>query len=374
MINKICVYAICKNEMQWIDRWLDNMKEADYIVVLDTGSTDGSFEKLSNDPRATKVEQEIINPWRFDVARNESMKLCPEDANILVCTDFDELFDPGWGSILRANWKEDYDRCHYTYAWSHNALGEPQDVFKYDKIHNHNYYWKFPVHEVLCPYDTTKPEEILDAGTHIFLHHYQDTSKPRGNYFDLLQLSVAENPEESHVRMLLAREYFLKKDYDIAMQEYLNVLSYPDVERPERLLVKEESTARVADLYFLQDDYQNALIWYTKAIKLDPTHREPYFCMGDVYNAMQLYTLSEAIIKAGFENSVRHYDWTERKDFWLGKGNLLLAISQYNQKKYDSALENAKKALKHDPDNVLMLKIAVVALEKKVDKLTIKKV
>jgi len=374
MENKICVYAICKNEMQWIDRWLDSMKEADYIVVLDTGSTDGSFEKLLNDPRVTRVEQEIINPWRFDVARNESMKLCPEDANILVCTDFDELFEAGWGSILRANWKEGYDRCHYTYAWSHNALGEPQDVFKYDKIHNHNYYWKFPVHEVLCPYDTKKPEEILDAGTHIFLHHYQDTSKPRGSYFDLLQLSVAENPEESHVRMLLAREYFLKKEYDMAMQEYLNVLSYPDVERPERLLVKEESTARVADLYFLQDDYQNALIWYTKALKLDPTHREPYFCMGDVYNAMQLYTLSEAIIKAGFENSVRHYDWTERKDFWLGKGNLLLAISQYNQKKYDSALENAKIALKHDPDNVLMLKIAVVALEKKVDKLTIKKV
>lgn len=374
MENKICVYAICKNEMQWIDRWLDNMGEADYIVVLDTGSTDGSFEKLSNDPRVTRVEQEIISPWRFDVARNESMKLCPEDANILVCTDFDELFNPGWATILRANWKEDYDRCHYTYAWSHNSLGEPQDVFKYDKIHNHNYYWKFPVHEVLYPYDPQKPEEILDAGTHIFLHHYQDTSKPRGNYFDLLQLSVEENPEESHVRMLLAREYFLKKEYNMAMQEYLNVLAYPDVERPERLLVKEESTARVADLYFLQDDYQNALIWYTKALQLDPTHREPYFCMGDVYNAMQLYTLSEAVIKAGFENSVRHYDWTERKDFWLAKGNLLLAISQYNQKKYDSALENAKKALKHDPDNVLMLKIAVVALEKKVDKLTIKEV
>lgn len=374
MENKICVYAICKNEMQWIDRWLDNMGEADYIVVLDTGSTDGSFEKLLNDPRVTRVEQEIINPWRFDVARNESMKLCPEDANVLVCTDFDELFNPGWATILRANWKEDYDRCHYTYAWSHNSLGEPQDVFKYDKIHNHNYYWKFPVHEVLYPYDPKKPEEVLDAGTHIFLHHYQDTSKPRGNYFDLLQLSVEENPEESHVRMLLAREYFLKKEYDMAMQEYLNVLAYPDVERPERLLVKEESTARVADLYFLKDDYQNALIWYTKALQLDPTHREPYFCMGDVYNAMQLYTLSEAVLKAGFENSVRHYDWTERKDFWLAKGNLLLAISQYNQKKYDSALENAKKALKHDPDNVLMLKIAVVALEKKVEKLTIKEV
>jgi hypothetical protein len=29
------------------------------------------------------------------VARTKSMELIPEDANILVCTDFDEIFDEG---------------------------------------------------------------------------------------------------------------------------------------------------------------------------------------------------------------------------------------------------------------------------------------
>ena len=100
-MNKICVYAICKNEEKFVDRWLESMSEADYIVVLDTGSTDNTYNLLKNDSRVTKVEQKEINPWRFDVARNESMKLIPDDANILVCTDFDELFTPGWGNILR---------------------------------------------------------------------------------------------------------------------------------------------------------------------------------------------------------------------------------------------------------------------------------
>ena len=99
--KKICVYAICKNESEWINRWLDNMSEADYIVVLDTGSTDGSFELLKEDPRVTRVEQKVINPWRFDVARNESMKLIPDDAEICVCTDFDEIFEKGWWNVLR---------------------------------------------------------------------------------------------------------------------------------------------------------------------------------------------------------------------------------------------------------------------------------
>ena len=34
---KIVVYAICKNEEQFVDRWMDSMSEADEIVVLAAG-------------------------------------------------------------------------------------------------------------------------------------------------------------------------------------------------------------------------------------------------------------------------------------------------------------------------------------------------
>ena len=32
---KVIVYAICKNEAQFADRWMDSMSEADQVVVLD---------------------------------------------------------------------------------------------------------------------------------------------------------------------------------------------------------------------------------------------------------------------------------------------------------------------------------------------------
>ena len=32
---KVCVYAICKNEEQFADRWMDSMSEADHVVVPD---------------------------------------------------------------------------------------------------------------------------------------------------------------------------------------------------------------------------------------------------------------------------------------------------------------------------------------------------
>lgn len=43
---KVCVYAICKNESQFVERWMASMGEADAVVVLDTGSTDDTVERL----------------------------------------------------------------------------------------------------------------------------------------------------------------------------------------------------------------------------------------------------------------------------------------------------------------------------------------
>ena len=43
---KIIVYAICRNEEKFIERWYESMKEADEIYVLDTGSTDNTVKLL----------------------------------------------------------------------------------------------------------------------------------------------------------------------------------------------------------------------------------------------------------------------------------------------------------------------------------------
>ena len=86
---KVCVYAISKNEEQFIERWYNSVKEADEIYVLDTGSTDNTRKKLKK--LGAHVKKKIIKPWRFDVARNESLKMVPNDADICICTDLDDV-------------------------------------------------------------------------------------------------------------------------------------------------------------------------------------------------------------------------------------------------------------------------------------------
>ena len=86
---RICVYAICKNEEKFIKRWYDSVKEADDIYVLDTGSTYESINLLKK--LEIHVKNKKIIPWRFDVARNESLKMVPEDTDICVCLDLNEI-------------------------------------------------------------------------------------------------------------------------------------------------------------------------------------------------------------------------------------------------------------------------------------------
>ena len=128
---KIVVYAITKDEEKFVNRWYNSMKEADDIYVLDTGSTDNTVELLSK--LGVHVKTEIINPWRFDVARNKSLDLVPQDTDICVCTDIDEVFTSGWRKKLEEVFN-DSNRLRYNYIWSFDKYGNPAVNFYQEKI------------------------------------------------------------------------------------------------------------------------------------------------------------------------------------------------------------------------------------------------
>ena len=142
---KISVYAICKNEEKFVDRWYESMKEADEIYVLDTGSTDNTVKLLLENNVNVKIAK--IEPWRFDVARNESLKMVPNDTDICICVDLDEVFTPGWRSELEKIWKDDTNRLRYVYNWSLDENNKPLISFYGEKIHSRKgYRWIHPVH------------------------------------------------------------------------------------------------------------------------------------------------------------------------------------------------------------------------------------
>ena len=109
---KIIIYAICKSEAKFAARFMASCAEADGVYVLDTGSTDGTPELLR--ALGATVQVAKIEPWRFDAARNASLAMLPEDADVCICLDLDEVLCPGWREALEAAWAPGTTRARYT--------------------------------------------------------------------------------------------------------------------------------------------------------------------------------------------------------------------------------------------------------------------
>lgn len=91
-MNKICVYAIAKNESQFVDTWVKSVQSADHVIVLDTGSEDDTVSKLRR--LGVEVHETSYEQFRFDTARNDALDLVPDEYNIRVSIDLDEVFEP----------------------------------------------------------------------------------------------------------------------------------------------------------------------------------------------------------------------------------------------------------------------------------------
>ena len=280
---KIVVYAICKNEVQFADRWMDSMSEADQVVVLDTGSTDGAPEALRR--RGAEVTVETVSPWRFDTARNRSLELVPEDADICVCTDLDEVFHPGWRAALERAWTPGASQAAYRYTWSFTPDGGEGVVFWTEKIHSRRgWRWVHPVHEVLQWTGEGGPGPKL-AVEGIQLDHHPDPAKSRGQYLPLLELSVEEDPEDDRNVHYLGREYLYRGRWDDCIRTLQRHLAMPAAQWRDERAASMRYIARACEA---KDQPDAARDWLLRAAAEAPHLREPYVDL-----AMLLYRQEE---------------------------------------------------------------------------------
>ena len=263
---RIYVYAICKNEEKFVERWVNSMKEADGIFVLDTGSTDKTVKKLKS--LNVKVKTKKIDAWRFDVARNKSLDLVPIDADICVCTDLDEVFEKGWRKKLEEIWNDDITRIAYNYNWLLDD-NNPKVNFYIEKIHKRfDYKWIHPVHEVLQYIGDDLENKIYTD--EITLNHYPDNNKSRESYLPLLELSVKENPDDDRNVHYLGREYMYYGRWNECIDTLIKHLKLPtSTWRDERCA----SMRFIARSYKYLNRYDEARMWLDKAI---PYLRDPY--------------------------------------------------------------------------------------------------
>ena len=339
---KVCVYAISKNEEKFVDRWMDSVTEADEVYVLDTGSTDNTVNKLKK--RGAKVTKKIIKPWRFDVARNESLNLVPTNTDICVCIDLDEVIEPGWRKKLESIWQDNTTRLRYNYNWSFDEYGKPAVNFYIEKIHSrNNYIWTHPVHEVLS---YQGKEEKFITTDEITVNHYPDNNKPRSSYLPLLELSVKENPEDDRNMHYLGREYMYYGRWNDSIDTLIKHLNM------ENATWKDERCASmrfIARCYINLKRYDEARMWLDKAINEAPYLRDPLVEKAILEYQLQNWNLVIKYCNQALKIPKNTKSYINEPFSWNHTIYDLLSISYYYQENYNLAKEYVDKALEMSP-------------------------
>ena len=338
-LMKIAVYAISLQEAKHAKRFCEAAKDADLIFVADTGSTDGTQDILrAHDAEVVNIR---IHPWRFDDALNAALSMLPEDIDVCVSLDLDEVLQPGWRAEIERVWTPGTTRLRYGFDWGCGI------VFQYEKIHaRKGYRWACPVHEYPV---ADRIKEVLANTDMLMVVHKPDASKSRGQYLDLLRISTEENPTEPRNAFYYARELSWANRYQDAICEAKRYLDLPRANWPNE---RAYAMRVIAKCYMELRDWPNALQWARNACSEAPDTREPWCllaelcyhnyrwaeCFGAAMSALyivkreKLYTVDPAV-------------WGYQPHDWA-------SISAWNLGMKDVALEHAQKCVEIAPDDM----------------------
>lgn len=343
---KVCVYTICKNEEQFVDRWVDSMQEADMIIVCDTGSTDESVKKLK--ARGVIVYNIIVDPWRFDVARNISLDFVPSDFDICVCTDLDEVFEAGWRQKMENEWTPQTTRLRCMFTWSFNEDGSRGTTYWYDKIHSrHGYRWIRPIHES-PEYFGDEQESIVQAAD-VQLNHFPDKSKSRGGYLQLLELSKKENPQDNNTVFWLGREYMFYGQYDNCINTLKEHLLLPTATWEEQRCA---SMRYISKSFLYKGENCEAKKWLYRAIAEYPNVREPFVEMARLGYKLKNWPLVYLMVEEALKINERPASYLSEDFCWNETIYDLGTFAYYQLGLYEKSLEHAKIAVDINPNDI----------------------
>ena len=356
-MNKICVYAIAKNEEKFAEQWYNSVSKADLVIVLDTGSTDNTVQMLRS--LGAEVHEKQYEHFRFDIARNDCLDLVPEEYNIRVSIDLDEMFEKDdWADILRDKWDEENPRVIYSYVWAHNEGGAPGLQFVLNKIHgiDPNLRWEGAVHEHLMNMITHERtfDKFIDLRDEITVHHYADQEKDRMFYKDLILERIKDNPNDYQSLILAGNEFRVKGNSEDAIPYYKEVLNN----------FKDKcSENELAGVYYaLGQSYMNtnqaveAFKAYSMGIAVNKFYRDNYYGLGILLINNRMYKMAIGVLEEGLKTSLRQYFWMEDNYTWSFGLLDALACAYNGDGQTDKALSYAARALKYEPTNEGLLR------------------
>ena len=335
---KIAVYTIALNEESNVEQWYESAKDADYLLIADTGSTDSTVRIAKK--LGIKVANISIKPWRFDDARNAALALLPDDIDMCISLDMDEVLAPGWRKALE-ELDDDVTQVNYKYTWSWRdpaSRTQPQIVYITNKVHaRHGYRWKYLVHEM--PYPDRNELHKFGNSEDFEIHHYGDHLRDANRYDEMIEQTWEENKDDK-------RYWTYKFERQLSEDPKECQKTVFDYLRKFRNDLTNQEKARAYHALFLSDT-KKYFKMAKKAQRMMPEIRDYYVDMAIVqFNKGQLRRARKNA-KKSISITVRSLDTSYREYVWGYLMKNMLYVCNYNLK-----FKNRKQKLVFNPATI----------------------
>ena len=281
MENTLGIYMICKDEIQSIGNLLDVICPiVDEVVVLDTGSTDGTFDVLQEKTKSYTNMTLSAHEWNndFGEARNIAMnKLSTDFAMWLDCDDIlneDTVeFIKNFGKFAE---HVPADVYMMKYLLSRDINGNPEVIMGRERITrmNKGFKWIGFIHEYLS---TDQEHNYANIPNEFYIEHHK-VKKYTSRNLDIYESKIASGVElTARDQVYYGNELYYNGKYKEAI-ERLNTCVQFNVSWYGDLI---DSCIKLANMHSAFDDKKYHLM---NALKYGPSPRPDILCLiGDLY-------------------------------------------------------------------------------------------
>lgn len=287
----ICLNMIVKNEKEVITRCLSSMLPIiDYWVIVDTGSTDGTEQIITDFMKAKGVPGELHRrPWvDFSHNRNEALELAKGKGDYVFFIDADEYLVYAT-DFIRPKLDKDY------YFVTTKCPG--MDYGRMLCINNHlDWKWEGVIHEMIYP-PASRSYETLTKLSNITTTDGARSKDPQKLEKDAqtLETALKEDPNNSRYIFYLAQTYFSMRNFSQALQNYEKRLELKGWDQEIFW-----SKLRIAQIQELLEMPPDAIVKsYKAAYQCRPTRAEPLYHLAHYHRKKGEYALGYDVAKIG---------------------------------------------------------------------------
>jgi glycosyltransferase involved in cell wall biosynthesis len=259
---RVSVVLICKNEEAVLARCLESVKEADEIIICDTGSTDRTIEIAQQ--YTDQIFTDYVWEDHFANARNHALSkatgdwVLSIDADEYLTCSFQTVRDAAARAFMAVNVKMTAEYGPTSSFWFPRLFLRSPNVWWEGAIHNHLSVMGEDVGNVSITFGYSPA-------------HQQDPLRT----LRILEKEVADRPDCIRERFYLGREYFYRGQYDKAL-----IMLGRYVQQSRFLAEKAEAFLTMSRTYWelrMPDDARDALL---QCLAINPHFKEAVLFMA----------------------------------------------------------------------------------------------